>query len=102
MVLKEYLANAQFKNIEALVLACTHYPLIKADINFYYDGEKILIDSTDVVANYLQSLLQELNLLNTTLNKSIYKFVVSDLTPSFENTAKMFFGSNISLSQQIL
>jgi len=63
LVLKEYLEHSQFNDIEALVLACTHYPLIKAPT---------------------------------------HQFVVSDLTPSFENTAKMFFGSNISLSQQIL
>ena len=102
LVLKEYLENPHLKDIEALILACTHYPLIKADINFYYDGEKILIDSTDVVANYLQAKLNNLNLLNSTSNNVNHRFVVSDLTPSFESTAKMFFGSNIVLSQQIL
>jgi len=102
LVLKEYLEKPQLKDIEALVLACTHYPLIKADINFYYDGSKILIDSTDVVANYLRDKLHTANLLNLTTAKPTHKFTVSDLTPSFENTAKMFFGGNIALSQQIL
>jgi len=102
LVLKEYLENPDLKDIDALVLACTHYPLIKADINFYYNGEKILIDSTDVVANYMRDRLHKLNLLNSSANKPSHQFLVSDLTTSFENTAKMFFGGSISLSQQIL
>jgi len=102
MVLKEYLENPQLKDIDALILACTHYPLIKADINFFYDGKKMLIDSTDAVANYLQAKLSELNLLNLSPNIPTHKFVVSDLTASFEKTAKMFFGGSISLSKQIL
>lgn len=105
LVLREYLSKPTLKNIKALILACTHYPLIKADIDFYYDQRIRLIDSTDVVADYVKALLAEHKLLNTAVTKharSEHRFYASDLTPTFEQTAQMFFKNPLNLQEKVL
>jgi len=105
LVLREYLSKPTLKNIKALILACTHYPLIKADIDFYYDHTVHLIDSTDVVADFVSALLSKHQLLNVTKNqihKKDHCFYASDLTPTFEQTAQMFFKNPINLQEKIL
>ncbi len=105
LVLREYLSKPTLKNIKALILACTHYPLIKADINFYYDQSVHLVDSTDVVADFVSALLSKHQLLNSSGNQNHKKdhcFYASDLTPTFEQTAQMFFKNPLNLQEKIL
>jgi len=103
LVLREYLSKPILKTINALILACTHYPLIKADIDFYYDHKIHLIDSTDVVATYTKSLLNEHGLLNNSKNTDFqHQFYTSYFTSSFETTAEMFFKKPLQLQEKIL
>ena len=54
----------QDKEIDAIVLGCTHYPLIKEEILSKMPNSK-LIDGSLGVANEVKRLLEENNLLNT-------------------------------------
>src|SRR3989337_655302 len=38
IALNEYLSNPILQDIDALVLGCTHYPVIKNNINNFYRG----------------------------------------------------------------
>jgi glutamate racemase len=49
--INEYLSVFKTKNIEALVLGCTHYPLITSQINKYLSKDIKLIDLGEVIAN---------------------------------------------------
>jgi len=49
-VIENYLSNPKFKNIDALILGCTHYVLIKEEINDFFKGRVKLFDSTDILA----------------------------------------------------
>jgi len=95
-IIETYLGNDDFKSIETLLLACTHYPLIKKEIEAYFDHKVDVMDSTDVVANYVRNMLENEDLL---ADKRIREneFYVSDYTSSFEDTAKVFYGKNIEL-----
>ncbi len=98
-LINSYLTSESLKDIDALILACTHYPLIKNEINEFYNGGVNLIDSGIVTANKLSNILQKENLLATSrVAKDVY--YVSSLTGSFKNTAKSFFGSDIILSEK--
>jgi glutamate racemase len=95
-----YLSQPELQNIDALVLACTHYPVIKEKIYGHYlnaNKKNIeIIDSSDVVAQAVKKKLEKNNLLNA--NGSSKKlFYVSDYTESFANNAKLFFGNDIVL-----
>jgi glutamate racemase len=95
-VIETYLGHPDLKDIDALLLACTHYPLIRKEINEYYNGNVAIHDSTDVVKNEVIRILTEENLLcNHRFGQD--SFYVSDYTTSFEETAKIFYGENIEL-----
>ena len=95
-VIETYLGREEFAEIDALLLACTHYPLIKKEIETFYNGGVDVLDSTDVVANNVKSLLEQSNLLANERNGE-NEFFVSDFTTSFEDTAKVFYGKEIEL-----
>jgi glutamate racemase len=56
-IIHNYLSDSALSNIEALVLGCTHYPLIKEQIRFYYDNKVEIIDSSTIVAKHLKNYL---------------------------------------------
>lgn len=53
--LKEYLLLANEKKIENIVLACTHYPLIKEEIKKVISYEANIIDPAKFLASYIES-----------------------------------------------
>ncbi len=95
-VIDSYLSHPDLENIDALLLACTHYPLIKPEINQFYGGKVDILDSTDVVAKSVYEMLSNEDLLRSN-NHVAEHFYVSDYTDSFEQTAKNFYGEHIKL-----
>lgn len=95
-VLENYLSNEALKGIDALVLACTHYPLIKKEISKYYNDKIKIFDSAEVVAQKLKLILEKEKL---TSDKKVAEdiFYVSDFTKSFEHTTNIFYGREIHL-----
>ncbi len=82
--------------MDALILACTHYPLIRLEIEEYYKNQINIIDSAEIVAEYVKKKLEDSNLLNTK-KRSKHRFYVSDFTTSFEQSTKLFFKGKIHL-----
>ncbi|MFA9290383.1 MAG: glutamate racemase [Solirubrobacteraceae bacterium] len=97
--IKYYLANKKLSNIDALILGCTHYPLISKEINKYFNGNVKIIDSPLIVANQIQYYFKKNNLLSDNTNKGDLKFYLSDYTNNFEKLAKKFFGNEIYLTE---
>ncbi len=96
-VIENYLSHPDLQGIDALLLACTHYPLIKKEIQAYYGGGVDIMDSIDVVKDEVYRILSEEGLLAE--SKSVEnEFFVSDYTTSFEETARNFYGEAIKLS----
>ena len=95
-IIETYLADPALKDIDCLILACTHYPLIKNQINAYYTNSIAVIDSAEWVASRLAGILESKQLLSHNGGNS-HHFYISDLTPSFEKSAQVFFGKEIHL-----
>jgi len=95
-VIQSYLSSPKLKGIDSLVLACTHYPLIEKEISEYYNGSVAIINSAEIVAEYVQQALKERGLLNSSPVKG-HRFYVSDYTKSFEKSTRLFFGEKITL-----
>lgn len=74
-LLEYYLTPYLDKNIDSIVLGCTHYPLIKEKIQKYFKNASIL-DGNIGVAKRVKYLLEENNLLNDKGNSNI-KFIKS-------------------------
>jgi len=100
-IIGQYLSDPHLGKIEALILACTHYPLIKKEINEYYEGKTQVLDSSLVVAHALHDYLASEGQLNSTVKPENH-FYVSDYTESFELSTRLFFGENVKLESHPL
>jgi glutamate racemase len=78
-------------------LACTHYPLIRKEVDLFYKKKIEIIDNGEVAASALKAALSEQNLLNNRKTKTKDVFVVSDYTEAFELSTKIFFGEKVVL-----
>jgi glutamate racemase len=95
-VINSYLSSSKLKKINSLILACTHYPLIKEEISAFYKGSVNIINTAEIVAQHVKDRLSELKLLNVGPAKK-HQFFVSDYTSSFEKSTRLFFGEKINL-----
>jgi len=97
--LQEYLAHPYLKNIQALILSCTHYPIIKNQVAKFYAGK--IIDPNYLVAHQVKKTLAEYNLYNT-LPIPNHTFYVSDYTEAFAENTKLFFNEPVTLIERKL
>lgn len=95
-LLEEYLSHPSFKKLDALILACTHYPIIKDKISLYFNNAVEIIDPSDIVAHAVKARLEEHQLLNSN-GAGTKHFYVSDYTESFAAGTKIFFKEDIVL-----
>ena len=95
-IIRTYLSDSSLGEIQTLILGCTHYPIIKKQIEKFYGFNVEVVDSGRSVANSLYDLLEENKLLNHR-KIGVHEFFVSDYTPWFEKIAKMFFEEEIRL-----
>jgi len=95
-ILRTYLSDLTLTGIQALILGCTHYPIIKNQISKIFNFNVEVVDSARLVSVILKDTLEKNNLLNDS-GKVKDQFYISDYTPYFEKIAKMFFEGEINL-----
>src|SRR3990167_6327240 len=99
-VLTEYLSHTILKDIDALLLACTHYPIIKEQIAAFYQNNVTIIDTSAIVATAVATYLELRQLKNHINNEPKRTFYVSDYTENFAAAAELFFRQPISLQRK--
>ena len=97
-IIRSYLSNDTLSGIDALILGCTHYPIIRNQISKFFNFNVEVIDSARIVSLILRETLEKNNLLN---DSGIFKdqFFISDYTSYFEKIARMFFEGEINLKK---
>jgi glutamate racemase len=95
-IIRNYLSDPALADIGALILGCTHYPLIKNQIADFYEGRADIVDASQIVAQHLRMFLEKENLRSPALTKD-HKFYVSDFTRSFEASTRIFFNREVHL-----
>ena len=101
MILRKYLTPLKQKQIDTLVLGCTHYPLLKDSIQHCMGKNRTrLIDSSIEVALTLQKYLDENPVVAETLQHgNVNKYFVSDMTQAAVAIAEKIFGRHIALEK---
>ena len=100
-IIKSYLNNEKLKDIDSIILGCTHYPLIESEIENIYKGNVKIINSLKYTSEKVIKKLKEKNMLVKNKNKNRkHEFFVSDLTESFQESAKLFFNEKIILKEK--
>lgn len=97
-IIRSYLSKSELSQIDALILGCTHYPIIKNQISKYFNFEVDVIDSSRIVANHLRDILIRNGQLSSQ-SKPRHRFLVSDFTDYFQVISKLFFEEKIALEK---
>ena len=95
---KEYIQalEKQNKNIDTILLACTHYPLLLDKIIEYSPIGTKIISQGEIVAISLQEYLQRHPELETLCSKDGTRtFYTSDSTDDFDKHSSIFYGETI-------
>lgn len=97
-IIRSYLSKPELAQIDSLILGCTHYPIIKNQINKFFNFNVDVIDSSKIVADHLRKLLTKLEQLNNDQDPK-HRFLVSDYTEYFQIISKLFFEEDIELEK---
>ena len=95
-VAAQYLAPFKRKKIDAIILGCTHYPLLKHVIRGVLGKSVMLVDSATQTALAVKDVLVERGIYNRKIGKGKCRFYVSDEPLLFKKIGSKFIGSRIS------
>ncbi len=95
-VLKNYLNPLIEKNIDTLILGCTHYGLLKTQIEKITGDNIKIVAEGEIVAKKLVDYLKRHKEIESNLSRnSTIRFLTTDLSNRFRNLGKEFFGEEI-------
>jgi glutamate racemase len=101
IVADTYLNNLIDKEIDTLVLGCTHYPLLKRVVSHVMGEDVRLIDSAIETAREIKSLLNDLSLLRVGALNANQEFFVTDSPERFVVVGEQFLGEKINNIKKI-
>jgi glutamate racemase len=110
-VAEQYLNDLSKKDVGALVLGCTHYPILQNLISEVIGNEIPLIDSGEAAAREVNALLQSSGLLSLQsdtkerqdrqLGDDLDHFYVTDAAERFAKVAERFLGTAPSVLEAV-
>lgn len=84
------------KEIDTLLLACTHYPLLREKIMQFLPAGVNVVSQGEIVAVSLEDYLKRHTALETRCSKNGNRvFFTTDSTEDFDNHASIFFGEPV-------
>lgn len=95
LVAKEYLSPLKEKDIDTLVLGCTHYPLLKSVIGEVMGEKATLIDSAHETAQEVRRVLGKNGLENGPGGDGYIRYFVTDAPERFKAVGERFLGYDI-------
>jgi len=102
LVASEYLARFSGGSVGALVLGCTHYPLLKDVIRQTVGPRVVLVDSAEATAQATAALLAERGLLATPGDvPPTHRYYVTDVPDRFTEVGARFLGRPIVGAEQV-
>lgn len=96
-ILKKYLYSLKLKQIDTLILGCTHYPFLKDIIQEKMGKRVALVDSAEEVVKKVKKYLETNKALEKELRGQKHEFFVSDLTPQAQQLANKWFDNKVKL-----
>ena len=90
MTVQEYLQPLRGAGVDAVLLGCTHYPLLQSAIQKELGENVILINPAIACAETVKELLAEKKLLNPQTGPAHYQFFVTDDPEKFKLLGKSF------------
>ena len=102
LILEEYLAPMKAARVDTLVLACTHYPLLKPLAQKILGPDVVLVDSAQNAAAALARTLLKGNLMRPAGKSAGQTTICStDLPAQFSRLAERFLGEKIPAIERV-
>ncbi len=102
LILEEYLAPMKAARVDTVVLACTHYPLLKAQAQRVLGSDVVLVDSAQNAASTLARKLMTGGLKRAPSEHSgQITICATDLPPQFSRLAERFLGEKAKAIRQV-
>jgi glutamate racemase len=96
-----YLKSLKKETPDMLLLACTHYPLLKKTFRSYLPKKLKIVDSADACAKFAEEYLRKNSLSASKRTSGTERFYVTDMPDSFFKQAKKFLGRDLEHFQKI-
>jgi glutamate racemase len=97
LLVSHYLQQLPLDSMQALVLACTHYPLMEKKIQSFLPENVKLVTQGDIVAKSLATYLQNHPEMDQKCSKNgQLLFFTTDNPTRFEEQVSLFFGQKIA------
>ena len=93
-IIEHYLKDLKKSSIEALILGCTHYPLLAEQIQNYMGKNIKLISSGIVLADEIKQFLKRSDMAAIKKKKTT-QFFVTDFPQKFEELSSRFLGREV-------
>ena len=87
--------NTRNLGVDTVVLGCTHYPILKKDIEEYYGNNIKVISSGREAAREVSSVLGYTKLHQKKSNKKEHRFFISEDSDNFNNIASKWLNKEI-------
>lgn len=100
MTVKAYLESLKQSGIDALILGCTHYPLLKKSIRKFMGSAVTLVDSAEETAREVAALLKK-SALARNAGKGVHSFFVTDAPDRFIKVGRRFLGEKVESAVRI-
>lgn len=84
-VLPDVLAPFREAEVDALVLGCTHYPLLRNEISRILGPGVAVLDSGEAIARQVGRVLESNGLLNTSGEPPTYRYLTTAESPALTN-----------------
>lgn len=101
LILEEYLAPMKAARVDTVVLACTHYPLLKSLAQRLLGPEVVLVDSAQNAAAALGRKLMEAGLGRRETKPGQTTICSTDVPAQFTRLAERFLGQKIKAIEQV-
>lgn len=100
-IIEEYLKTFKDKSIDALILGCTHYPLLIKTIGEVIGKDIKLINPAFETAMKLKGILKQYDILKEKPTEAEYKYFLSDIGAKFENIASYCLKKKIDYIEKV-
>lgn len=101
LIAEEYLNELKDKDIDTLILGCTHYPILRDIIQEVVGHSVTLIDSGSASSVEVEAYLSGRGIKNTSNILGYHQYYVSDVPKKFKQIAERFLGREVEQVHKI-
>lgn len=88
LAIEKYLGDINKEDVELLILACTHFPVLRSQIRDYLKDSIRIIDPAEETAKETLRTLEKLDILSSSKKKGSCEFYVSDRADKFKQVCQ--------------